>query len=41
VTIGIGKIVDAGTDDERFEGVQKAYNIEAFKKRFGRLYEIE
>lgn len=41
VTIDIGKIVDAGTDDERFEGVQKAYNIEAFKKRFGRLYEIE
>jgi hypothetical protein len=41
VTIEIGKIVDAGTDDERFEGVRKAYNLEAFKKRFGLLFEIE
>lgn len=41
VTIDIGKIVDAGTDDERFEGVQKVYQLGAFKKRYGHLFVFE
>ncbi len=39
VTIDMGKIVDAGTSDERFEGVRKAYQLEAFLKRYGHLFE--
>lgn len=41
VTIDIGKILDAGTADERFEGVRKAYQRDAFLKRFGHFFEFE
>ena len=41
VTIDMGKLVDAGTEDERFEGVQKVFHLDAFKKRFGHIFEIK
>jgi len=40
ITLEMGTLVDAGTEDERFEGVERAFSLEAFKKRFGHLYEL-
>lgn len=40
VTVDIGKIVEIGTEDERFEGIQKAYKLETFKKRYGKLFKL-
>lgn len=41
VTIDIGKMVDVGTEDERFEGVRKSYQLEAFRKRYGHFFKLD
>lgn len=41
ITLQVGTIVDAGTDDERFEGIERTFVPEAFEKRYGHLFELE
>jgi len=41
ITLEMGTLVDAGTKDERFEGIERAFSLEAFKKRFGHLYKLD
>ncbi|MEO0793872.1 MAG: hypothetical protein AAFX93_01845 [Verrucomicrobiota bacterium] len=41
VTIQVGKMVDIGTEDERFEGVERAFLPAAFQKRYGHFFDFE